>query len=98
MMDYQMGKMYPIYKLVVKLWCFSIATHAVIDIRGSALSSAEKSHYQSKVFICVSNNRTYAVDRLLIGTKHGQEGSVVSGPRTSVTECPKAFSFPTKNE
>ncbi len=27
---------------------------------------AEKSHYQSKVFVCVSNNHTDAVDRLSI--------------------------------
>ncbi len=36
-------------------------------IRGSALLSAAKnSHYQSKVFVCVSNNRADVVDRLLI--------------------------------
>ncbi len=27
---------------------------------------AKKSHYQSKVFVCVSNSRADAVDRLLI--------------------------------
>ncbi len=33
---------------------------------------AKKSHYQSKVFVCVSNSRADAVDRLLIsnGGKH----------------------------
>ena len=30
------------------------------------LQRAEKSHYQSKVFVCVLNNPTDAVDRLLI--------------------------------
>ena len=30
MMDCQMGKMYPIYKLVVKLYCFSIATQLLV--------------------------------------------------------------------
>ncbi len=34
---------------------------------GSALpSAAKRSHYQSKVFVCVSKNRADAVDRLLI--------------------------------
>ena len=36
-----------------------------VDLRGSALpSAAKRSHYQSKVFVCVSNNRADAVDRL----------------------------------
>ncbi len=48
---------------------------AAVDIRNSALPSAAKSkeglytvfhHYQSRVFVCVSNNRADAVDRLLI--------------------------------
>ncbi len=42
---------------------------ACSDIRGLALPSATKSkeeYYQSKVFVCVSNNRTDAVDRPLI--------------------------------
>ena len=30
------------------------------------MKRAEKSHYQSKVFVCVSNNRTNMVDQLLI--------------------------------
>ncbi len=34
--------------------------------RLNRLKRPEKSHYQSKVFVCVSNNRTDAVDRLLI--------------------------------
>ncbi len=40
-----------------------------VDIRGSALPSAaeiKKGPYQSKEFVCVSNNRADPVDRLLI--------------------------------
>ncbi len=42
---------------------------AAVDIRGLALrvqQRAKKSHYQSRVFVCVSNNRADVVDRLLI--------------------------------
>ncbi len=41
---------------------------AAVENRGSALPSAakSKSHYQSKVFVCVSSYRTDAVDLLLI--------------------------------
>ena len=47
----------------------SIFWHKVVDIRGSALPSATKSnesHYQSKVFVCVSDNSTDALNRLLL--------------------------------
>ncbi len=37
-----------------------------LDIRGSALpSAAKRSHYQSKMFVCVSTYCADAVDRLL---------------------------------
>ena len=41
--------------------------HAAVNIRGSAVpSAARKNHFQSEVFVCVSNNGTDAVDRLLV--------------------------------
>ncbi len=33
------------------------------QISAAAVLGARQSHYQSKVFVCVSNNRTDAVDR-----------------------------------
>ncbi len=52
----------------------------VSDAQGSILGArlcqvqqrAKKSHYQSKGFICVCNNRSDAVDRLLIHYGGGQ--------------------------
>ncbi len=37
---------------------------------GRVQQRAKKSHYQFKVFVSVSNNRTDAVDRLLIDEMH----------------------------
>ena len=45
------GEQVLITRVKVKFWC------AAVDIRGSAVPSAaksNKSHYQSKVFVCVS--------------------------------------------
>ena len=44
--------------------------HAAVDIGAwlcGVQQRAKKIHYQSRVFVCVSNNRTDAVDWLLIG-------------------------------
>ncbi len=48
------------------LWPF---WRVAVDIRGSLCrvrQRAKRSHYQSKVFVCVPNSRADAVDRLLI--------------------------------
>ena len=48
--------------------CLSVRLSVRPSVRLSALSRqrAKKSHYQFKVFVCVSNGRADAVDRLLI--------------------------------
>ena len=63
-----------------------------VDIRGSALPSAaraNKSHYQSGVFVCVSNCHADAVDRLLIFRAMGirlQFTNALSINKCSLTE------------
>ena len=55
--------------MLLASWCVQIPCDI---LRGSALLStqvqqtAKKTHYQSKVFVCVLNNRADEIDQLLI--------------------------------
>ncbi len=57
-------------RLSVRPLSVSALTPEPFDLLGAQLcrvrQRAKKSHYQSKVFVCVSNSRADAVDRLLI--------------------------------
>ncbi len=70
-------------KLKVEISC----TLWQIDLQ----QSARKGHYQSKVFVCVSNNCADAVDRLLI---ESAAGSI--GPQTVVWKLTSSASLTSK--